>query len=116
MFYYWLHSLMQATEGPMNMDTLLLWLYSDLEPQELKAYDDCKPVEKYEFAYMIFEYEQYVRHLWNTHDWNPKQTECPTCMKCGKSPIGLGFWGDNEWRRTHTGHLEPCKGRKDESR
>lgn len=49
-----------------------------------------------------------VRQHWNTHDWEPG--ELPICKKCGKSPIGLGMWGDQDWRRENTGWMKPCTG------
>ena len=37
------------------------------------------------------------RAAWNSHDWDPNQTECPTCLKCGLTPISAHLWGDDEW-------------------
>jgi len=48
-----------------------------------------------------------VYKYYNTHLWQ-YGNELPICLKCGKCPIGLGFWGDDNWRKTHTGYKNPC--------
>jgi hypothetical protein len=30
------------------------------------------------------------------------------CKRCGESKIELGFWGDDNWRKTHQGWKVPC--------
>lgn len=32
-----------------------------------------------------------------THDWRRDQLDCPTCKKCGMTPISAHIWGDDEW-------------------
>lgn len=48
------------------------------------------------------------RHKYDhTHLWC--RGELPICVKCGATPISLGQWGDDNWKRTHDGWKEPCK-------
>ena len=51
--------------------------------------------------------------MFATHDWD-WSNELPKCRKCERCPIGLGFWGDDNWRNTHTDYLKPCEGNKGE--
>jgi len=39
------------------------------------------------------------REAYNSHEWNPNQTECPECLKCNLSPISAHIWGDDEWTK-----------------
>lgn len=52
--------------------------------------------------------------MWNTHDWM-HGTELPICRKCARGPIGLGFWGDDDWKATHPDYLSPCSGTMDKA-
>ena len=47
------------------------------------------------------------RHKYdNTHLWY--RGELPICVKCGATPISLGQWGDDTWKRTHNDWKKPC--------
>ena len=50
-----------------------------------------------------------VKKYWDTHTWK-FGIELPICINCGKTPISLGIWGDNNWRDKHRGWEKPCKG------
>lgn len=51
------------------------------------------------------------KKVWDTHNWT-KGKELPWCKDCGESPISLGFWGDDEWKKTHQKYKIPCFGEK----
>ena len=55
-----------------------------------------------------------VKQFYHTHDWTTD--EMPICRRCGMSPIGLGMWGDQNWRKTHRGWENPCRGEDEDSR
>ena len=46
-----------------------------------------------------------------THDFSGGTQECPECTQCHRSPIALGFWGNDFWKETHSGWKYPCIGR-----
>ena len=43
------------------------------------------------------EFDEEHMKAWNSHAFDPKQTECPACLKCGLSPISAHLWGDDDW-------------------
>lgn len=49
------------------------------------------------------------RQMWLTHDWIPG-LECTICRQCARSPISLGFYGDETWKQTHRDYLTSCTG------
>lgn len=47
------------------------------------------------------------KKAWKSHLWI-KGFDLPICVKCGESPISLGFWGDDKWKEEHPNRSKPC--------
>lgn len=55
----------------------------------------------------ILERDREVYKYSHTHLWRGGG-EMWKCKRCGGSKIDLGFWGDDNWRKTHQGWKVPC--------
>lgn len=53
--------------------------------------------------------DEEARKYDHTHKWDGSG-ELWKCVRCGKSKIALGIWGDSEWREHRRGWERPCQG------